>query len=108
MISVTDVDRLSEGWIREFSVDPYVVKQRKMTFWHELDDLIYKAPLDAILVFDAIAKKNPINWTFEGLAIGPLRTFLMTHDAKFDRELSDIRLENKNLDEMYLMALEGL
>jgi len=108
MISKQDVDRISEGWVEAFSVDPYVVKQRNMVAWHELDRLIYDRPEDALLVFEKIAEKDLINWTFEGLAVGPLRTFLMLYGDGYDDELGAIRRRNKAFDEMHGMASEGM
>jgi hypothetical protein len=48
-------------------VDPYVLRQRGMTAWHELDELIHHRPGDALRVFERIAQKHLISWTFEGL-----------------------------------------
>jgi len=108
MIAKQDVDRICEGWVQEFSVDPYVVKQRDMAAWHELDRLIYDRPEDALLVFERIAEKDLIDWTFEGLAVGPLRTFLMLYDDRYDDELGTIRRRNKAFDAMHTMAAEGM
>ena len=108
MISKQDIDRISEGWVNAFSVDPYVLKQRDMDAWHELDGLIYDRPQDALLVLEKIAETDLINWTFEGLAVGPLRTFLMNHGDRYGEELGSIRRRNKAFDEMYTMATEGM
>lgn len=108
MIAKQDVDRISEGWVEAFSVDPYVLKQRDMVACRELDCLIYNRPEDALLVFERIAEKDLINWTFEGLAEGPLRTFLMLYGDRYDNELVTIRRRNKSFDEMYVMATEGM
>lgn len=108
MISKQDGDRISEGWVEAFSVDPYVVKQRDMDAWHELDRLIYDRPEDALLVFEKIAEMDLINWTFEGLGVGPLRTFLMLYGDRYGEELGAIRRRNKAFDEMHTMATEGM
>ena len=108
MIAKQDVDRICEGWVQEFSVDPYVVKQRDMAAWHERDRRIYDRPEDALLVFERIAEKDLIDWTFEGLAVGPLRTFLMLYDDRYDDELGTIRRRNKAFDAMHTMAAEGM
>ncbi len=108
IISKQDVDRISDGWVETFSVDPYVVKQRDMEAWHELDRLIYDRPEDALLVFETIAEKDLINWTFEGLAVGPLRTFLMLYGESYDKEVGVIRRRNKAFDKMHAMATKGM
>ena len=108
MIAKQDVDRISEGWVEAFSVDPYVVKQRDMAAWHELDRLIYDRPEDALLVFERIAEMDLSNWTFEGLAVGPFRTVLMLYDHRYDDELGTIRRRNKAFDEMHRLAIEGM
>src|SRR5687767_6935433 len=103
MISKQDVDRIAEAWVEAFSVDPYAVKQRDMDAWHELDRVIYERPEDALPVFEKIAECDLINWTFEGLAVGPLRTFLMLYGDRYDDELGAIRRRNKAFDEMHRM-----
>lgn len=108
MISNQDVDRIAERWVEEFSVDPYVLRQRNMTAWHELDHLVYNHPDDALLVFERIAEKNLINWTFEGIAVGPLRTFLSLYGDRYDDELRAIMQRNTAFDEMHGFAVEGL
>jgi hypothetical protein len=108
MISPSDVERIAEGWIANFSVDPYVLKHREMEFWHELDKLIFDCPEDALTVFESIAAKDLTNWTLEGIAVGPLRTFLMLYDKKFDESLTKLRRKSPSFEEMYGMAVEGL
>ena len=108
MISEQDVDRIAERWVEDFSVDPYVVRQREMDAWHELDELVYDRPGDALLVFERIAEMDLIDWTFEGIAIGPLETFLALHRNLYEQEISAIRQRNRAFDEMYAIALQGL
>jgi hypothetical protein len=108
MISNGEANRVAEQWVEEFSVDPYVVRQREMAAWHELDGLIHDRPGDALRVFELIAEKDLINWTFEGLAVGPLRTFLMLHGNRYDDELNTIRRRSAAFDEMHGFALEGM
>jgi hypothetical protein len=108
MISDERLDDLSEGWIREFSVDPYVIKRREMEYWHELDRLVYNEPESALRLFDKISSREMINWTFEGLAIGPLRTFLMVHGEQFSREIDRMREQNRPFSDMYDLAVAGL
>ena len=108
MISEVDVNRISERWVEAFSVDPYAVRRRDMDAWHELDQLIDERPEDALLVIEKIAEKDLINWTFEGIAIGPLRSFLMRYGDGYNNQLRAIRGRNKAFDEMHAMATEGI
>lgn len=108
VITNEEANRIAERWVEEFSVDPYVVRQRRMTAWHELDGLIHNYPDDALRVFERMAEKELINWTFEGLAVGPLRTFLMVHGARYNDELGAIRRRSAAFDEMHGFAVEGL
>jgi len=108
MISSADVDRLSEGWVREFSVDPYVLKHREMKYWHELDQIIFSEPADALRVFERVSKMELSNWTLEGMAVGPLRTFLMLYDKTFEQDTSGICKRSPVFAEMYAMAVDGL
>ena len=107
MIPAEKVDEIA-GWVEEFSVDPYVLREREMTAWFELDDLVYNHPLDALRVFEKIAEKELINWTFEGIAIGPLETFLSLHGGRYEEELAALRKRNRAFDEMYAMAMQAL
>lgn len=79
-----------------------------MGAWDELDDLIYKRPQDALLIFEEIAGMDLINWTFEGIAIGPLRTLLMVYGDRYGEELDAIGRRIKAFEEMRAMASEGL
>jgi hypothetical protein len=108
MISGEDVEDIAQGWVDEFSVDPYVLRARGMDSWFRLDDLIHNQPQDALLVFERVAEIELINWTFEGFAIGPVRAFLMLHGERFDKELSAIRSRNNAFDEMHQLATDGL
>jgi hypothetical protein len=108
MISEDQVEAIAEAWIKEFSVDPYSLSRREMDAWFKLDALIYKDPTDALRVFEKIAEKDLINWTFEGIAVGPLRSFMMLYEGSYDGELSALRGQNIAFDEMYALALEGL
>ena len=108
MISDEDVEAIAVGWIKEFSVDPYFERQREMDAWFELDDLIYNHPQDALLVFEKVAENDLINWTCEGFAVGPLRTFLMLHEERYAGDLMIIRQRNQAFNEMYAMATGGL
>jgi hypothetical protein len=108
MISPGEVAQIADRWVEEFSVDPYVLREREMTAWFKLDDLIHHRALDALQVFEKIAEKDLINWTFEGLAVGPLRTFLMLHRDRYDSELKAIRHRNGAFNEMHALAVEGL
>jgi hypothetical protein len=108
MISAEEADRLAEGWIAEFSVDPYTLRQREMKYWFELDRLIHDRPRDALTVFEAFTAKNMINWTFEGVAAGPLRTFLMVYHGEFDRDIGPMRKRSPAFNEMYEMAVAGM
>jgi hypothetical protein len=108
VVSSEEVARIADGWVEEFSVDPYVLREREMTFWFKLDDLVHHQPPDALQVFERIAEKDIINWTFEGLAVGPLRTFLMIYGDRFHDELAAIRQRNSAFDEMHALAVEGL
>ena len=103
-----DLQQIADGWVEEFSVDPYVLRERQMDAWFRLDGLIHKQPLDALLVFQKVAAKDLINWTFEGFAVGPLRTFLMVYGDRYDAELAGMRQQSAPFDEMYRMAAEGL
>ncbi len=108
MISDEDVTRLAERWVEAFSVEPYVLRQREMDAWFELDHLIHNQPQDALVVFERIAVRELINWTFEGIAVGPLRDFLMIYGDRYDSHLMAIRQRNKAFDEMHSMAVEGM
>jgi hypothetical protein len=108
MIPAQEVDQIADGWVEEFSVDPYVVRAREMTAWFKLDDLVHRHPEDALRVFEQVAKKDLINWTFEELAVGPVRSFLMLYDDRYGEELTALRKRNPVFDEMYAMAVEGL
>ena len=108
MISDNEATQIADGWVEAFSVEPYVLREREMTAWHQLDRLIFDQPDDALRVFEKVAEKELINWTIEGLAVGPLRTFLMLHGDRFDGELAAIRKRNKSFDEMHAMAVEGM
>jgi hypothetical protein len=108
MITTEEAELVADEWVTAFSVDPYVVRQRDMTGWFKLDDLIHNRPEDALLVFGKLAQKDLINWTFEGVAAGPLRTFLMTYADRFDQELNAIGERNSAFIEMRAMAVEGL
>ena len=108
MMSVEELDRVAEGWIAEFSVDPYVLKKCEMHFWFVLDDLIHNQPEEALKVFERAAQKEMVNWTLEGLGIGPLRSFLMIYGDRYDAALSRLRDRLPQLDEMHIMAVEGL
>lgn len=103
-----DLQQIADGWVEEFSVDPYVLRERQMDAWFRLDDLIHKQPLDALFVFQQVAAKDLINWTFEGFAVGPLRTFLMVYGDRYQRELAGMRQQSAAFDEMYKMAADGL
>ena len=72
-MSPANLQQIADRWAEEFSVEPYVIRQRQMDAWFRLDDLIHKEPLMAILVFEKVAAKDLINWTFEGFAAGPVR-----------------------------------
>jgi len=108
MIPDSVVEEIAQGWIDEFSVDPYVVREREMSAWFKLDDLIGNDPHAALRVFERIAQKDLINWTFEGIAVGPLRSFLMTHGDRYQAEIGLIRSRNSDFDGMHKLAVEGL
>jgi hypothetical protein len=107
-MSPADLQRIADQWPEEFSVEPYVVPQREMDAWFKLDDLIHKEPLTAILVFEKVAAKDLINWTFEGFAAGPLRTFLMLYGDRYDEQLAALGRRSRAFEEMWAMAAEGL
>ena len=65
-------------------------------------------PKDALTVLEKIAHKEMINWTFEGVAVGPLRTFLMLYDSEYDALIGAMRKRLPAFDEMYAMAVEGM
>ena len=108
MIPAEQIGQIADRWVEEFSIDPYELRERDMTAWFQLDDLIHHHPGDALRVFERVAQKDLINWTLEGLAVGPLRSFLMLYDDRFDGELKTLRQRNSAFDEMYGMAVEGL
>lgn len=109
MISDAEIECIAEGWIEEFSVEPYVLGAvRKMDAWEKLDHLIYHRPEEALLVFERISQKEMINWTIEGIAVGPLRTFLVLYDHQFDDHLSAIGRCNRSFRQMHAWALEGM
>jgi hypothetical protein len=108
MMSVEELDRIAEGWVAEFSVDPYILKQREMHFWFVLDDLIHNQPEEALRVFERAAQKDMINWTLEGLGIGPLRSFLMIYGDRYDAALGALRKQLPQFAEMHTMAAAGL
>ena len=108
MISDEELDQIAVGWIEEFSVDPYVLRQRETEAWSKLDRLIYDHPRDALRVFESMAQRDMINWTFEGVSAGPLRTFLMLYSDRYDDELNAIRKRISAFDEMHVMAAEGM
>jgi hypothetical protein len=107
-MSPNELDELADGWVEAFSVEPYVVRQREMDAWFKLDDLIHNKPLTAIAVFEKVAGKDLINWTFEGFASGPLRTFLMLYGDRYDSELAALGRRSRAFEEMWGMATEGL
>ena len=108
MLSSEAVQEIADSWVREFSVDPYEVREREMDAWHQLCALVYDEPLDALLVFESVSEKDLINWTFEGFAAGPIRTFLMLYGDRYDDELSAIIERSRAFAEMRALAAEGL
>ena len=108
MLSSETVQELADGWVQEFSVDPYEIREREMVAWHKLDALVFNEPLDALLVFERVSEKDLINWTFEGFAAGPVRSFLMLHGDRFDDELSAVIERSRAFAEMRALAAEGL
>jgi len=79
-----------------------------MVAWFALDDLIHNEPLTAILVFEKVAAKDVISWTFEGFAAGPVRSFLMLYGDRYDAELAALARRSAAFEEMWAMAAEGL
>jgi hypothetical protein len=108
MISSDAVQEIADGWVEEFSVDPYVLRERRMDAWCKLNELVYDCPSDALLVFEKVAEKELINWTFEGFAAGPIRTFLMIYGDRHDGELAALGRRSRAFEEMWAMAAEGL
>jgi hypothetical protein len=107
-MSPEELEAIADGWVDEFSVEPYVRRQRDMDAWFKLDDLIHNEPLTAIVVFEKVAAKDLINWTFEGFAAGPVRTFLMRYGDRYDGELSALGRRSHSFEELWEMAAEGL
>jgi hypothetical protein len=79
-----------------------------MDAWFKLDDLIHNEPLTAIVVFEKVAAKDLTNWTFEGFAAGPVRTFLMVYGDRHDGELAALGRRSRAFEEIWEMAAEGL
>ena len=79
-----------------------------MDAWSKLDRLIYDHPRDAMRVFENMAQRDMINWTFEGVSVGPLRTFLMLHGDRYDDDLNAIKKRISAFEEMHAMAVEGM
>lgn len=107
-MSPKELEEIADGWVDEFSVEPYVVRQREMDAWFKLDDLIHNEPLTAIVVFEKVAAKDLTNWTFEGFAAGPVRTFLMVYGDRHDGELAALGRRSRAFEEIWEMAAEGL
>jgi len=108
MIPDDEAQAIADCWVESFSANPYVLGERKMDAWFELDGLIQSHPQSALVVFEKVAEMDLINWTFEGIAVGPLRTFLMLHGDLFERELGAIMRRSKAFHEMLAMAVEGI
>lgn len=108
MISHREIEAIAAKWIEEFSVDPYVLRARRMDAWLGLDDLVHHRPEDALLVLEELSKREMINWTFEGIAAGPFRTFLMLYDHRYDDELDAIGRRNESFRELHALAMEGI
>ena len=79
-----------------------------MDAWFKLDNPIHNDPPTAIVVFEKVAAKDLINWTFEGFAAGPVRTFLMLYGDRHDAELSTLGRRSREFEEMWTLAAEGL
>ena len=109
MINASDVDRIAQGWITEYSQDPYVVRvERDRRYYFELDDLIYQDPQSALLVFEVAARQNLSDWCQEGLAGGPIREFLYLHPDVYASELAQIASRTPAFSKLYALALEGM
>jgi hypothetical protein len=108
MLTNETAQEIADGWVQAFSVDPYVVREREMDAWHKLDALVFNEPLDALLVFERVSQKDLTNWTFEGFAAGPIRTFLMLYGERYDDAFSAIIQRNRVFAEMRALAAEGL
>lgn len=107
-MSPDEIQEIADGWIEEFSVEPYVVRQRQMDSWFKLDGLIHNDPLSALLAFERVAGKDLTNWTFEGFAAGPLRTFLMLYGDRYDSQLAALGHRSRAFEQMWALAAEGL
>ena len=78
-----------------------------MAAWFKLDDLIHNELLTAIVVFEKVAGKHLINWTFEIFAAGPVRTFLMLYGDRYDGQLAALGRRSGAFEQMWAMAAEG-
>lgn len=109
MITMDEAQCIALGWIDEYSHDPHLAKvDRDRAFFHNLDDLIYHHPNDALLVFEKIAANDLTDWTFEGFAGGPVREFLHLHGSKFDGELDAVSVRVNSFADLIELAREGL
>jgi hypothetical protein len=109
MISIADAERIADGCVREYSVNPHVAKvDRELTFFLELDDLVYSRPTDALLVFERIASRALTDWAFECVSAGPIRTFLMLYGNQYDAEMDTIGRRVSLFIALRALAIEGL
>lgn len=109
MVTSDEAERIASGWITEYSAEPYVAKvERDRRYFFELDDLVYREPLSALLVLEAAARKLLTNWTYEGLAGGPIRTFFYLYPDDYESEVQAISLRSPAFAELCSLAREGM
>ena len=109
MISTDDARRIANGWVREYSIDPYVAKaDRDRTYFFKLDDLIYRCPADALVVFEQLASQALNDWVFEGVSGGPIRTFLQLYGNGYDADMDAIGSRVSPFGALRDLAIQGL
>jgi hypothetical protein len=108
MITNYEINLLAEQWIADFSRDPHVLQDRKMGAFFELSDLILSDPVNGLRVIKKMSISKVNEWVFEGIAVGPLRTFLMLYGGEYDQIISQMKEEIPSFREMYQMALQGM
>jgi hypothetical protein len=91
MIASGEAEQIASGWVSEYSSDPNVAKvDRERRYFFELDSLVYHRPSDALVVFEKVAEMDLTDWTFEGISVGPIRTFLHLHRDRYNNDLDAI------------------
>lgn len=109
MIDADDVNRIAKGWIEEYSIEPQIAKiERERSYFFELDDLIHRDLSSALLVLEAAARKHLIDWTHEGLAGGPIRTFLYLYPDEYRCDLDAICRRTPAFAMLHALAVEGM